>query len=131
MKRMNGDSFVTTPDDMTVVEELMAQRDAVLFGRWGRMTDLIKGTANACLEWRDYCPTSYTQLSNAAKAVVQGVLLRRGLILAPDIAAGFSWNDTRAKDSDEVLDVLDEAIRDAKEQEGLGTKETRTLHERR
>lgn len=98
---------------MTPVEELMAQRDAVMFGEWVRSSPELAG--QACLVQRrtrhaGLVFTSY--LSRDATVLVTRALKERGERMG---ALPWMWNDSIAQDRDEVLGVLDDAIRLAKE----------------
>lgn len=105
---------------MNVVEELLAQRDAVLFGRWVKRSPFAE--EEACLVERGTrelcdCGCGYSRfisLSNVAEDCV-----RASVNTLHGVYSSFLWNDLPAprgaKSKDQVIEVLDEAIRMAKE----------------
>lgn len=113
---------------MSVVEELMAQRDAVMFGTWvGRYPVRAE---EACLVVRqEYLHPQAKRpvasrargLSENAIGVVCDVLRDRGVQVWRRPPA---WNDQRSRKRAHVLDVLDEAIRRAKELESADSSST-------
>lgn len=97
-------------DGRPVVDQLMAQRDAVLFGTWTPRTPDQPG--EACTVARVEVNGRRMAVSREAMLVVSGVFRR----LFPRFEAlrVVDWNDHQAQ-RHEVLTVLDEAIRLAKE----------------
>lgn len=111
---------------MNVVEELLAQRDAVLFGKWVKRppqaeneaclvmrakpgAELMRGGCTCGCEDRLLYVES-DELSESAK-----VWARMSVEKLHGLYSAEGWNDYAAKSKDQVIEVLDEAIRMAKE----------------
>lgn len=94
---------------MTIAEELMAQRDAVNFGTWVQRTP--HETLEACTALRINVRGTVGALSVTANSLVSEILFgdNRHLLRIGD------WNDTPGRTREEVLDLLDDGIRRAKE----------------
>lgn len=109
------------PKDAPLSEQLLAQRDAVLFGTWVNRSP--KAAGEACLVVRATSEDEGMGLSIDAITILRAILLERGYACPGKAGYGLDpwrWNDEYAQDYVEVLDVLDEAIRRAKEIESEG-----------
>lgn len=100
----------------SVVDELIAQRDRVLFGKW--VSHSPREPGEACMGFWFTSPTvdypcSIRCVSPEVTNVLREVLAQRG-VSTPCLYDIANWNDRHATRQD-VLDVLDEAIRLAKE----------------
>lgn len=96
---------------MSVVDELMEQRDAVLFGQWVQRMPERKG--EACLLYRASGPRGgRRKLSARAMGLVTSALFA---LKFPCAWAPAAWNDDDETRFGDVLLVLDEAIRQAKD----------------
>jgi hypothetical protein len=93
---------------MTPVEELLAQRDAVLLGEWVQGDP--KNPGQACLVIR--CQLDGLGLCQRILPVPA-----QDFISATINGFPFSWNDQPGRTKEEVLEALDQAIRLAKEAE--------------
>ena len=93
---------------MTVSEELSAQRDRILFGTW--VHGLPRQPGEACALFR-FVGDSRTLLAMGARAVLNEAAYRRGIVSV------VWWQDEPKRSKQEVLDLFDDAIRLAKEQE--------------
>lgn len=102
--------------NQSVVDELIAQRDRILFGRW--VSRAPREDGEACTGfWYEFptmvYPCHIRCVSPEATNILREALARRDVVTVclTDVA---EWNDRHATRQD-VLDVLDEAIRLAKE----------------
>lgn len=91
------------------VDELLAQRDAVLFGKWKKGSPIRPGEACAVIR---YDPVrGQVHLSNDARWSASQALAK----LHDGRTNIMAWNDSVAQSRFEVIEVLDEAIRIAKD----------------
>lgn len=92
---------------MTIAEELMAQRDAVNFGTWVQRNPSMAG--EACAAVRAEC--------HPARGLVSYNISQRAaeLLTPPNESSLVEWNDAPGRTREEVLDLLDDGIRTAKE----------------
>lgn len=114
----------------TVVEELVQQRDAILFGEWVRTVPREENEACAVLRnpvkvpCQDIHPrmesfvraaeiVHHDEIREEARDLLESAIEAR----AGEWWSATTWNDTQAKDKEEVLSVFDDAIRMAKEAE--------------
>lgn len=88
---------------MNVVEDLITQRDAILFGEW---VQGAPGKGQACLVYRG----DDEAVCDESAGIISGVV---GEFCG--FPGSVYWNDREGRTRQEVLDVLDEAIRTAKE----------------
>lgn len=102
--------------DQSVVDELIAQRDRILFGKW--VSHAPRRDGEACtVFWfassTEESPCLVRGLSSSAIQVLEKAFWQQGMeVYSLDDA--IRWNDRQAT-RQEVLDVLDKAIRLAKE----------------
>lgn len=112
--------------NQAVVDDLLAQRDAILFGQWGRGPDWVAGRDdNACLKLRELKISEHQGLGLVESCVILGPAAEDIILEVLKLRWGWphtitSWNDMPGRTREEVLDVLDEAIRTAKELSDAG-----------
>lgn len=95
---------------MTIAEELMAQRDAVNFGTWVKGDPQRNGQACALARQENH---RFLELPSPAVIFLRWVL-NKGMPWEATTSVTV-WNDAPGRTRQEVLDLLDDAIRRAKE----------------
>lgn len=93
---------------MNVVEDLIAQRDAILFGEW---VQGLPGKGQACLVYR----SDDGEVCDESAQIIAALVDRHSVRRHRGFPISVFWNDHKGRTRQEVLDVLDEAIRLAKE----------------
>lgn len=102
---------------MSAVEELMAQRDRMMFGKWvnGCPMELGEACLGFYVERKKNGVLRTTDISDTAYHFLLKALREMGL---PVDVTGY--NDAPGRTLEEALDVMDVAIKLAKEQEDNG-----------